>query len=471
MKQTDSAKNEHLLDIYSPFDLTPIAMIPMQNAGDLERILRTAAGLYKDRDGWLEPHQRIAILNKLAVLVETEADKFSALIAREGGKPLVDARVEVARAVDGIHLAVKELSHIMRGEEIPMGHTPASAGRTAHTVYEPIGVVVAVSAFNHPLNLIIHQVVPAIAVGCPVIVKPAATTPLSCIRFVELVHEAGLPVGWCQTCVCDNDVAEKLVTSNQINFFSFIGSAKVGWFLRSKLAPGVRCALEHGGAAPVLVDETADLETAIPSLLKGGFYHAGQVCVSVQRVFAHASIVGELAQSLAAGAAELVVGDPSLEETEVGPLILPREVDRVHEWIEEAVAGGAALLTGGQKLSATTYAPTVLLNPPAAANVSKREIFGPVVCVYSYTDRLEAIERANSLDVAFQAAVFTRDLEAAHDTAKRLDAAAVMVNDHTAFRVDWMPFAGRRSSGYGMGGIGYTMHDMVQTKMTVIKHG
>jgi len=471
MNRIDDSPNEQSLAVVSPFDLSTIADVPTQNAADVEDMLQMAAALIKDRDGWLEHHQRTAVLNKLAQLVETKADDFSALIAQEGGKPLVDARVEVARAIDGIHLAVKELSHIMRGEEVPMGHTLASAGRTAHTVYEPIGVVVAVSAFNHPLNLIIHQVVPAIAVGCPVIVKPAATTPLSCIRFVELVHAAGLPAGWCQTCVCDNDVAEKLVTSNQINFFSFIGSAKVGWLLRSKLAPGVRCALEHGGAAPVIVDETADLEMVIPSLLKGGFYHAGQVCVSVQRVFAHDHIVEELAQKLAAGAAELVVGDPALAETEVGPLILPREVDRVHEWVEEAVAAGAKLLTGGQKLSATTYAPTVLLNPPANANVSMREIFGPVVCVYSYTDRLQAIECANSLDVAFQAAVYTRDLDIAHDTAKRLDAAAVMVNDHTAFRVDWMPFAGRRNSGYGIGGIGYTMHDMVQAKMVVIKHG
>ncbi len=470
MNRNDS-ENEHSLAVFSPFDRTPIAEIALRDAGDVERILETAAALFKERDGWLEHHERVAVLKKLAALVEAEADEFAALIAQEGGKPLADARVEVARAIDGIHLAVKELSHIMRGQEVPMGHTAASVGRTAHTVYEPIGVVVAVSAFNHPLNLIIHQVVPAIAVGCPVIVKPAATTPLNCLRFVELVHEAGLPAGWCQTCVCDNDVAEKLVTSERINFFSFIGSAKVGWFLRSQLAAGVRCALEHGGAAPVIVDETADLETAIPSLLKGGFYHAGQVCVSVQRVFAHEAIAAELAQRLAAGAAKLVVGDPALAETEVGPLILPREVDRVHEWVEEAVAAGAELLTGGQKLSATTYAPTVLLNPPAAAKVSTREIFGPVVCVYGYKNRLEAIERANSLDVAFQAAVYTRDLDVANDTAKRLDAAAVMVNDHTAFRVDWMPFAGRRSSGYGIGGIGYTMRDMVQSKMVVVKHG
>ena len=431
------------MEVRSPFDQELITTVALQDAAAAAGMLDAAVARFKNRDGWLEHHERIAILNRLASLVEAEAEDFSLLIAREGGKPLVDARVEVARAIDGIRLAVKELSHVMRGDEVPMGHTAASVGRTAYTVYEPIGVVVAVSAFNHPLNLIVHQVVPAIAVGCPVIVKPAPTTPLNCVRFVELVHEAGLPDGWCQICVCDNDVAEKLVTSEQIGFFTFIGSAKVGWWLKSKLAPGVRCALEHGGAAPVIVDAGADLEKTIPSLLKGAFYHAGQVCVSVQRVFVHESLVADVARRLADGARNLAVGDPTSADTEVGPL---------------------------NKLSATTYAPTVLVEPPAEANVSQREIFGPVVCVYPYRDRLEAIERANSLDVAFQAAVYTSDLAVADDCVKRIDATAVMVNDHTAFRVDWMPFAGRRASGYGVGGIGYTMHDMVQPKMAVIKH-
>ena len=469
---TTAQKQEGLLlDVRSPFDASLIATIPMRNSSDARDMLDKAAALFKNRDGWFEHHERSAILKKLAGLVEAEAEEFAILIAKEGGKPLTDARIEVARAIDGIHLAAKELSHVMRGEEIPMGHTAASVGRTAYTTYEPIGVVVAVSAFNHPLNLIIHQVVPAIATGCPVIVKPAITTPLSCAHFVELVRQAGLPEGWCQLCVCDNDVSEILVTSDKINFFTFIGSAKVGWWLKGKLAPGVRCALEHGGAAPVIVDKSADLDKTIPSLLKGGFYHAGQVCVSVQRVFVDESIVTDVAKRLAEGAAALNVGDPIKAETEVGPLIIPREVDRVSEWVDEAVETGAELLTGGKKLSDTTYAPTVLLNPLADAKVSASEIFGPVVCVYSYANRQDAIDLANNLDVAFQASVYAQDLNVINDCIKRLDATAVMVNDHTAFRVDWMPFAGRRHSGYGVGGIGYTMHDMVQMKMAVIKEG
>lgn len=469
MKTQTQKKTVLTLDVSSPFDGSLIRTIPMQGADDAEAMLEKAVACYRNRDGWLEHHERIAILEKLAISIDAEADDFALLIAQEGGKPLTDARVEVARAIDGIGLAIKELSQVMRGEEIPMGYTPAATGRTAFTTYEPLGVVVAISAFNHPLNLIVHQVVPAIAVGCPVIVKPAQTTPLNCIRFVELVYEAGLSEEWCQCIVCDRNVAEQLVTDSRIHFFTFVGSAKVGWMLRSKLAPGVRCALEHGGVAPVIVDDTASLDTVIPSLLKGGFYHAGQVCVSVQRVFAAESIATDLAQQLAEGAGKLKVGDATKEDTEVGPLILPGEVERVHAWVTEAVDNGAQLLTGGKKLSDTTYAPTVLFNPPMDAKVSTLEIFGPVVCVYDYQDRGEAIDRANGLDMAFQAAVYTNDLAVARDTIKRLDASTVLVNDHTAFRVDWMPFAGRRTSGYGIGGIGYTMHDMVQHKMAVFK--
>jgi acyl-CoA reductase-like NAD-dependent aldehyde dehydrogenase len=468
-----SALAEHqksaMLDVPNPFDLSVIESIPLQTADNAEQMLQKAHALFKNRDAWLEPYQRIEILNNLAELVTAEQNDIAMLIAREGGKPLTDAKIEMARAIDGIGLAIKELMRVERGEEIPMGHTKASEGRRAHMFYEPIGIVVAVSAFNHPFNLLIHQAIPAIATGCPVIVKPAGDTPLCALKLQELVDKSGLSEGWCQTIICDNDVAEKLVTDARLGFFSFIGSAKVGWMLRSKLAPGVRCALEHGGAAPVIVDKTADLDTAIPSLIKGGFYHSGQVCVSVQRVFVEESLMDAFSKRFTETASKLVVGDATKEETEAGPLIRPREVDRVDSWVQNAIEAGATLLTGGKKLSDTMYAPTVLLNPPTDAEVSTQEIFGPVVCLYSYSDRQEAINQANNLDVAFQAAVYTNDLSVAQDCIKRLDATAVMVNDHTAFRVDWMPFAGRRHSGHGIGGIGYTMHDMLTPKMAVFK--
>jgi acyl-CoA reductase-like NAD-dependent aldehyde dehydrogenase len=330
-------------------------------------------------------------------------------------------------------------------------------------------VVAAISAFNHPLNLIIHQTVTAFAAGCPVIIKPASTTPMSCLAFVKILEEAGVPEGWVQPLILNNANSEALVTDSRVNYLSFIGSEKVGWYLKSKLSPGTRCALEHGGAAPVIVEPDADFKEMVPALVKGGFYHAGQVCVSVQRIFAHESIARKLAEEMAKSAKKLIVGDPLDPKTEVGPLILPKEVDRIEEWVNEAIKQGGEILCGGKRISETCFEPTVVWNPSQEAKVSKEEIFGPVVCVYPYSDRDEAINLANSLPYHFQAAVFTKDLDIAFDTVQKLNATAVMVNDHTAFRVDWMPFGGRDASGEGLGGIPYTMREMTREKLMLVK--
>lgn len=457
-------------DVVNPYSLKVIGTVATSGWGDVEPLLATAHALHRDTDTLLPAYQRIKILEKAAELMQDRFGELAYLIADEGGKPLVDARVEVTRAIDGVRLCAQEIGQ-NKGTEIPMDLTEAGSGRIAFTQREPIGVVIAASAFNHPLNLIVHQVGPAVATGCPVIVKPAGDTPLSCKAFVDILYEAGLPEDWCRMVVCENDVAEKLITDDRVAFLSFIGSARVGWMLKSKLAPGTRCALEHGGVAPVIVDDSADVAAMIPLLVKGGFYHSGQVCVSVQRVFAPADMAADIAGQIAATADKLKVGNATEEDVECGPLIRPAEVDRVEEWVNEAVEAGATLVTGGKRLGDTTYAPTVLLDPPADAKVTTMEIFGPVVCVYSYADMDAAIQQANSLPYAFQASVFTKNLDVAMSAVKKLDATAVMVNDHTAFRVDWMPFAGRRHSGYNTGGIGYTMHDMTQDKMAVIKLG
>ncbi len=457
-----------MLKILSPFDQSLIKEIPLHGKKEVDKALSTAYRLFQNRSEWIPAHERIAILERVIEIMKSRVEELTKIATQEGGKPYVDSKVEVLRAINGVKLAAEHISQL-KGEQIPMGITRSSVNRLAFTTREPIGVVSSISAFNHPLNLIIHQTVTAIAAGCPVIIKPALTTPLSCLAFMEILKEAGLPEGWCQAIICENEAAEKLVIDERVNYFSFIGSAKVGWYLRSKLSPGTRCALEHGGAAPVIVEKDADLEELLPSLLKGGFYHAGQVCVSVQRVFVHESIAKDVANKLAASATKLVVGNPLDEKTEVGPLILPREVDRVEQWVNEAVEAGAELFCGGKRISDTCYEPTVLFNPPADAKVSALEIFGPVVCVYSYSDREKAIDLANSLDVHFQASVFTKNLDVALDCVQKLNATAVMVNDHTAFRVDWMPFGGRDSSGIGMGGIPYTMHEMTREKLMVIK--
>jgi len=454
--------------IFAPYDGSLIATVELASSAAVDRALATAYGLFRNRDAWIRPAQRLEVLDRTAVIMGERREELAREAAREGGKPLADSLVEVDRAIDGIKICVATLRNQV-GTEIPMDLNAASAGRLAFTQHEPIGVVVAFSAFNHPLNLIVHQVAPAVAAGCPVIVKPAEATPLSCMRFVRILREAGLPEAWCQALLTqDLDVAGSLVADRRVGFFTFIGSARVGWMLRSRLAPGARCSLEHGGAAPVIVAADADVDPAVALLAKGGFYHAGQVCVSVQRVFAHRSIARTLAQSLAAQASVMKVGDPIKADTEVGPLIREAEVRRVDEWVQEAVQAGAELLCGGEVLSDSCYKPTVLLNPPAESRVSSEEIFGPVVCVYAYDKIDDAIAQANGLPYAFQAAVFTRDLDTALRASKRLDAAAVMVNDHTAFRVDWMPFAGLRESGLGVGGIPYTLKDMQTEKMIVI---
>lgn len=456
------------LVITAPFDFSKIGTAELADEQTIEHALQSAYSLYRDKKRWLSLADRLAILEKAASIMQDEFDRLALEAAREGGKPLIDSRIEVTRAIEGVRLCV-ETMRSDEGELIPMGLNLASNHKLALTTPEPIGVIVAVSAFNHPLNLIVHQVGPAVAAGCPVIVKPASKTPISCFNFVEILRRAGLPEEWCQPMVVgDSRLATRLVSDTRVAFLSFIGSSRVGWMLRSKLAPGARCALEHGGVAPVIMAADADIEMALPKILKGGYYHAGQVCVSVQRVFAHESLAKDLAERLAAGAERLIVGDPTMPTTEVGPLIDSAEVTRIHEWVQEAVKGGAQLLCGGKKLSESCYECTVLLDPPESSRISQKEVFGPVVCIYSYRNLEEAIARANQLPFSFQASVFTSDIDTAMKIYRNLDGSAIMVNEHTAFRVDWMPFAGLKESGYGTGGIPYTIRDMQIQKMIVI---
>src|SRR6201997_2530024 len=383
-----------MIQVVQAFDRTPITEIKSEDAAALDRKIETARRLYSERALWLKPHQRMEILRKLTVLMEGNREELSRQIAREGGKPLTDALIEADRAIDSVRSAADEM-RVMAGREIPMGLSSASTDRGAFTILEPIGVVAAISAFNHPLNLIVHQVVPAIAVGCPVIVKPALTTPLSCIDFVALLHEAGLPPEWCQVFLPETDEqAERLATDPRIAFLSFIGSSRVGWYLRSKLPPGTRCALEHGGAAPAIIDSSADLDRLIEPLVHGGYYHAGQVCVSTQRIFVHADRERDFVDRFAARVAALKVGDPALAETEVGPLILPREAERVSTWIDEAVSAGGRLIGGG-RINNPTLKPSVIVKPPGDAKVSTLEVFGPTTCVYPFTRLHDAITAAN----------------------------------------------------------------------------
>ncbi|MAW56432.1 MAG: aldehyde dehydrogenase family protein [Oceanospirillales bacterium TMED33] len=458
------------LNVTNPFDGEIIGEIVLSSERDVETALATAAKTYEANRKGLPKHERIAILKKAAEIMVGRSDELAMLIAAEGGKPLIDARVEVARAIDGVETCAAEITH-NAGVEIPMDLTPAGNNKLAFTTREPIGTVVAISAFNHPLNLIVHRVAPAVAAGNPVIVKPADDTPLSCKLFVDILHQAGLPPAWARCICCEVSLAQKLVTDERVAFFSFIGSAAVGWKLRSLLAPGTRVALEHGGVAPVIVGPSADRDQLVPSLVKGGFYHSGQVCVSVQRVFSYGSSARTLAEAIADHASNLVVGNATAAETQCGPLIRNREVDRVEAWVEEAVSAGAEVMCGGKRMSDSCYAPTVLLNPPENCRVSREEIFGPVISVYEKQDMDDSIAQANSLPYAFQASVFSNDYTEIMKAVNGLDGSAIMVNEHSAFRVDWMPFAGRKRSGLGVGGIAHTLEDMSQSKMAILSFG
>jgi acyl-CoA reductase-like NAD-dependent aldehyde dehydrogenase len=467
--QVSQAKAVGKLTVTSPYDGHTIGSVATIDKQGVDQALKNASKLFANKSQWLPAEQRIKILRKMAKLMEKNYAKLVDQAVAEGGKPLVDTRIEMDRAIDGILNCIDCIRN-NAGTEIPMRLNPASANRIAFTHKEPIGVVVAVSAFNHPINLIVHQIGPAIASGCPVIIKPASDTPLSAFALAELLLQAGLPEGWCQAVMTvDNETAQSMVTDKRVAFFSFIGSSKIGWMLKSKLAEGTRCALEHGGAAPVLIEKDADLDDILPLLAKGGFYHAGQVCVSVQRVYAHKSIAKEVAERLAVLGNAMQVGDPALESTDIGPLIRHRETDRIETWVAEAINEGAELMTGGNRINDALYQPTVLFSPDEASKVSQLEIFGPVICISAYSEIDQAIAAANALPYAFQASIATKNIDTAMYAYRNLSASAVMINDHTAFRVDWMPFVGLKTSGYGVGGIPYTFDDMQIEKLAVLR--
>jgi acyl-CoA reductase-like NAD-dependent aldehyde dehydrogenase len=453
--------------LLSPFDRSHIATVGYMDASQAMENLETLHRTFRERR---QPrtHERIEIMKRTAALLAARQESFADLIAWEGGKPLKDARIEVVRAVNSLEYAAEEAGRL-QGREVPMRATAAASGRIAFTYPEPIGVVLAISAFNHPLNLIVHQVAPAIAVGCPVLVKPASDTPLSCLHFLELLYEAGLAPEMCLPLLSGGDVAELVARSPKVGFVTFIGSAKVGWHLKSVLAPGTRFSLEHGGSAPVIVEESADLEKALPILVRGAFYHSGQVCVSTQRILVHEAILTEFESRFLEAVKALKCGNPRFEQTDCGPIIRKSDLQRIDAMVKEAQVGGAKLLLGGEALGETIYAPTVLRGAAKEARVLREEVFGPVAHIEAFREWETAIERANDTEWSFQAGVFCRDLDRSLEIASRLDASAVMINDGTSFRVDWMPFRGDGPSGFGTGGIPFTMHDMIREKMVVIK--
>lgn len=458
-----------MLEVKSPWNLQVLEKLEYDNAKKIELIIQKAykTSLLKGLD--FPVKERIKVLTKFSDRIKNNIQELALLAASEGGKPLQDSVVEIIRGSEGVDSAIECLKS-ESGNVIPMDINEASADRIAFTQKEPIGLVLAISAFNHPFNLIIHQIIPAIATGCVVIVKPAEDTPLSCKKIVDILYASGLPRDRCFFIMPENlELASKVVQDKRIDFFSFIGSAKVGWMLRTKISSGTRCALEHGGMAPTFLTQTGDLVNASKLLTKGAFYHAGQVCVSVQRIFVHKKVYDDFMDLFKKNINDMKIGDPLRKETQIGPLIRPSEVNRVESWVTESVNNGAKLLCGGKRVSDTCYDKTVLINPKLADKVSKMEIFGPVVNIYEYEDLEKAILIANNTNVSFQSSIFSNEIDQVMNFFKKINASAVFHNDHTAFRVDWMPFAGLKCSGQGVGGIKYTMREMQVEKMLVLR--
>lgn len=454
------------LQVFSPYTRELIDCVQMHNHQDAERMVDRAYALFHNRAMHLPLHERIVILERLIPIMEESVESLTIMAAKEGGKPYLDSKVEVLRAIQGVKSAIDTM-HTMHGTEIPMGLTASSQHKLAFTIHEPIGVIFAISAFNHPLNLIVHQVVPAIAAGTPIIIKPASSTPRTCLTFIDMLYAAGLPKEWCQALICTSSLAQQLVSDTRIAFLSFIGSAEVGWKLRSLLAPGMRCALEHGGMSPSILAEDVTIEEFIDKIVKGAMYHSGQVCVSTQHLYVHQSCIDDVASALKEKVQRFKIGDPLQHESDGGPLIHPNEVMRVQSWIREAVEQGAKIVCGGNIVSETMHEPTVLLQPAINAKVSTSEIFGPVLCLHAYSMIDEAISTINASSFGFQASIFTKNTDIAFNVMTSLNASAVMHNDHTAFRVDWMPFGGRNQSGLGWGGIPYSIKEYSREKMMV----
>jgi acyl-CoA reductase-like NAD-dependent aldehyde dehydrogenase len=461
------AQEPEFRPVVCPFDRETLAEVEFANEEALTHAL-TAARRTQDETWRKTPvWRRAEILRAVAGKIRDDRDNLAMFIASEGGKPLKDARVEADRAAVTLEECASAALALV-GEEVSMQRAPGTENRLAFTIREPIGVVLAICAFNHPLNLACHQAGTAIAAGNTCVLKPASSTPICSIMLARLFRECGLPEDVLQVVPVPGQRANQLVESPLVDFITFIGSDEVGWGIRRNAADGTRLALEHGGNAATIVLADADLDRAVPLITRGAFYHAGQVCVSTQRLYVERAIESEFTARLLEAAGPLVCGDARDAATDVGPLIEPEEVLRVHDWVTEACEAGTEVLFGGEPISKTVYGATVLRGATEDARVISHEIFGPVVVVQPVDGLGEAIEKVNRSKNPFQSSIFTHDVDRAMHAAREVRANAYMVNDLTAFRVDWMPFGGRKNAGLGLGGTDHGVHEMTEEKLIVL---
>lgn len=451
------------LEVRSPYDSTIVGLVSISDEAHLKEAIESAKRAMTHP---LPPYRRAEILARTARIVEQRREDFARTIAQEAGKPLKTARIEVSRAVITLTFSALE-ARTLAGEVVPMDGASAGEGKFAFTVREPIGVVAAITPFNFPLNLVCHKVAPAIAAGCAVVLKPASSAPITALKLAEAFHEAELPHGWLNVLVgSGGQVGNALVEHPDISLISFTGSAAVGNAIRARV-PQKKVLLELGNSSPLIVFDDAELERAAQAVATHGFSHAGQSCISVQRVLIQDAIAERFEQMVVEKVAQLVLGDPLDEHTDVGPLITVAERDRVKAWIEEAKASGARVLYGGE-VSGNLLLPTVLADVTPQMKVFSEEVFGPVVGLTRFRTLDEAVELANVTDYGLQAGVFTSSIHTAFEMAKRLRFGGVLINEAPTFRTDQMPYGGVKGSGNTREGPRYAVQEMTVVKLVVL---
>lgn len=456
-----SQPNESL-EVLNPYNGEVIATVATGDADDVEKAIEEAARQLPPPPA----AERAAILERAAVLVAERKEEFAKTVCLEAGKPIKQARAEAERCVNTLTFSASEARNL-GGDVVPMEGSEAGAGKLGYIVHEPIGVVGAISPFNFPLNLVAHKIAPAIAAGCPVVLKPASFTPLSALQLAEVLLEAGLPPGFLQAMAgSGRTVGNALVEHPDVAMISFTGSVEVGWGIRES-APRKHVALELGNATPVIVTEDADLDRAVAKLAKSGFTHAGQSCISVQRIYVEQSVYEEFSEKFVAAVQDLVVGDPLDEETDVGPVIDEGERERIEGWIEEAQTADARALTGASTADGVIQ-PTVLAGISPDMKVSCEEVFGPVVGMAPYETIDEAIELANSAPFGLQAGIFTSKVDHAMAWARRLEFGGVLINETPTFRADQQPYGGVKDSGNTREGPRYAVKSMTEPKLVVV---
>jgi acyl-CoA reductase-like NAD-dependent aldehyde dehydrogenase len=450
--------------VTSPYDRSVVAVVSEADRGHVEVAIDSAVRSFAVTRK-MPSYQRAAILRKITDGMGARREEFARTICQEAGKPIKTARIEVERAINTFQIAAEESTRIY-GEYLPLDTLESTAGRWGLVRRFPLGPVFAITPFNFPLNLVAHKVAPAIAAGCPLILKPAPQTPVSSLLLAEVVHESGWPEGAFAVMPLSNDNAALLVADDRVKLLSFTGSAAVGWQLKSR-AGKKRVTLELGGNAGVIVHSDADLAHAAQRCVAGGFSYAGQTCISVQRILVHRPVFDQFTGLLLEGVRKLKTGDPMQETTDVPPLIREQDAVRITEWIEEAVKGGARLLCGGNR-HGSIVEPAVLTGTLPNMRVNCAEIFGPVVTVEPYVEFRDALVQLNDSAYGLQAGVLTRDAGLIQMAFEELEVGGVIAGDVPSFRVDQMPYGGVKDSGLGREGLRYSIEDMTERKLLVM---